>query len=314
MWKSNLLPVKIFKGALIAVGVFLAIFLYSFLGSKIQQSDPASPAAYGVDSLEYEAPPVMYLTVWQRNERSYAEHADISIYSPFFYTKTELPLKEGNTILSVTNLNSVTDNTFYLPFTVSYDGFINGQYDIQHPELVFYGGNSDKVPAPWVGQDEFFYNDDASFQGDKNVSFSIQQLSVNNYQYYRQTDDTPHKNYAKKWLSNYKTSKNFDEDRFFEIQNFLEVYPDAPEIYAMFERSVTTTSLTINAMHPKLPDVIVATAVLEIRTYSLWDAKDSDINKMTYEEHITFNEYPNSVYSEITVLSYEQSDSFAWEQ
>lgn len=139
-------------------GFIIAAILYSFVDSRVAvKPELDSPAAYGVESLEYEAEPVMYLTVWQRNERKYSDYPDIPEYSTFFYEKTELPLKKGNTLLSVTDIEEVYDSMHnYLSFTVSYDGPIKGQYDILAPELLFFGGNSDVVPAPWVGQDDFF--------------------------------------------------------------------------------------------------------------------------------------------------------------
>lgn len=297
-------------------GFIIAAILYSFVDSRVAvKPELDSPAAYGVESLEYEAEPVMYLTVWQRNERKYSDYPDIPEYSTFFYEKTELPLKKGNTLLSVTDIEEVYDSMHnYLSFTVSYDGPIKGQYDILAPELLFFGGNSDVVPAPWVGQDDFFYNPDSSFQGDKSVSFSVWNLTVYNYEYYQETDHTPYEKYVNNWLSRYGTSETFDREGFFAIQNFLDIYPDAPEIYGMYERTVTTTCLTIQAMDPRLTDVVVATAVIQIRSYSLWDAKRSDMSKLTEEERLAFQEYINKEYSEYTVLSYEQSDSFSWEQ
>ena len=170
------------------------------------------------------------------------------------------------------------------------------------------------VPAPWVGQDDFFYNPDSSFQGEKSVSFSVWNLTVFNREYYQETDKTPYEKYVDNWLSRYGTTDTFDREGFFAIQNFLDIYPDAPEIYGMYERTVTTTCLTIQAMHPRLTDVVVATAVIQIRSYSSWDAKRSDMSKLTYEEKMAFKEYINKEYSEFTVLSYEQSDSFSWDQ
>ena len=297
-------------------GFIIIAILYSFIDSRVSiKPELNSPEAYGLDSLEYEAEPIMYFTVWQRNERLWSDYPDIPEHSPFFYEKTELPLKGGNTLLSVTNADNIYRPPFnLLSFTVSYDGPIKGQYDILGPELVFFGGNSDMVPASWVGQDDFFYNADSSFQGDKSVSFSVGRFIVQNDEYYRETDHTPYEKYVNNWLSRYGTTDTFDREGFFAIQNFLDIYPDAPEIYGMYERTVTTTCLTIQAMHPRLTDVVVATAVIQIRSYSRWDAKDSDKDKLTYDEGMAFKEYINKEYSEFTVKSYEQSDSFSWEQ
>ena len=73
----------------------LAAILYSFIDSRVaNKPELDSPEAYGLESLEYEADPVMDLIVWQRNSLSHNDY-DIPGYSEFYYEKTVLPLREG---------------------------------------------------------------------------------------------------------------------------------------------------------------------------------------------------------------------------
>ncbi len=289
----------------------LAAILYSFIDSRVSvKPELDTPAAYGVDSLEYEAPPVMYLTVWQRNDKDSLEY-DIEPYSPFYFEKTELILREGETILSITNPTVPFSDTFKgLTFTIDYNGTIQGQYDIHKYQHLYYGGNSDMVPRSWSGTTEFLTNSDSAFSGVKSVTFNVLQYSVINEDRYTGKSNMPHEKYVDNWLSKYEVSDTFDRENFCVLQSFHEVYPDAPEVLADYERSITTTCLTINAMHPTKKDIVIATAVIQIKTYSTWYSE----TQLGYEDLLLFKEYPNVLYSEISVKSYEQSDSFAWEQ
>ena len=267
------------------------------------------PAAYGRDSLEYTGEPVMHLIVWQKNEKDPQEWKETrDIYSSFFYEKTELPLVEGESILSVTDLNTMVNHQLGLTFTVEYDGDIKGEYDIMNTGRIYYSGNSDIVPASWGGSSKYKTEFDSTFSGNGSVTFNLNNpvldyhLASNEYK--------SSKYYVNDWMEGKLFRSVFDEKQFFDLQPLHDAYPDAPEMLSEYERSITRTCMTLHAMHPTKPDIIVATAELEIKTYSFWQ-----MEKPSNEIYDAFQTsgIPNNVYSEITVLSYEQSDSFLWE-
>lgn len=248
----------------------------------------------------------MDLIVWKKNHLDPYDYEDIKYGSEFFFEKSILQLRVGETIMShMEDALAVFYET--LTFTIEYDGKITGQYDITKPEVLFYGGDNTKVQARWWGSDDSFTEDDATFVGDKSVTVSIPQYCVINREYYKGNSAVKHDKYVEDWLKDRPVRDSFDRENFCVLQKLHDVYPDAPEEYDQVVRSVTTTVLTINAMHPTKEDVIVATADIQIRTYSEWQTDPYMEGLIGFEE-----EYQETIYSEITVLSYEQSDSFSW--
>ena len=285
----------------------LAAILYSFIDSRVaNKPELDSPEAYGLESLEYEAEPILDLIVWQKNALDIYEY-DIPGYSEFYYEKTVLPLRKGETVLSHTD-TKIIQSSEGLTFTVEYDGQITGQYDFTKNEVLYYGGNNDKIPGMWWGSDEYMSNSDATFEGDKSVTFHIPQYAPINTAYYNGSSNVKHDKYVEQWLEKRIVRDSFDRENFCVLQKFHEVYPDAPEALEKVERSVTTSLLTINAMHPTKKDIVVATAEIQIKTYSMWQIDGS----LEYEDWLFLQDYQETVYSEITVLSYKQSDSFSW--
>ncbi len=298
---------KILYSAAGFAAFILAAILYSFVDSRVaNKPELDSPEAYGLESLEYVADPVMDLIVWQKNSLSTYDY-DIPSESEFYYEKTVLPLREGEMVLSHTEDGDANYDS--LTFTIEYDGKITGQYDIMKPEVLFYGGDNTKVQARWWGaENESFTEDDATFVGDKSVTISFNfPYSVINREYYKGNSDVKHDKYVEDWLKDRPVRDSFDRENFCVLQKFHDVYPDGPEEYEKVERSVTTTVLTFHAMHPTKEDVIVATADIQIKTYSEWQ-----VDQYVEDQTRFFEEYPPRIYSEITVLSYEQSDSFSW--
>ncbi len=298
---------KILYSAAGFAAFILVAILYSFIDSRVaNKPELDSPEAYGLESLEYVADPVMDLIVWQKNHLDPYEYKDIEYGSEFFFEKTVLPLRVGETVVShMDDALSIYYGT--LTFTIEYDGKITGQYDFTKPEVLFYGGDNTKVQARWWGSDDSFTEDDATFVGDKSVTVSIPQYCIINREYYYGNSHVKHDKYVEDWLKDRPVRDSFDRENFCVLQKFHDVYPDGPEEYEKVERSVTTTVLTFHAMHPTKEDVIVATADIQIKTYSEWQIDPYMEGQMRF-----FEEYPPRIYSEITVLSYEQSDSFSW--
>ena len=300
---------KILCSVLGFAAFLIAAILYSFIDSRVaDKPEQNSPQAYGLDSLEYVADPVMDLIVWQRNSLSHNDY-DIPGYSEFYYEKTVLPLREGEMVLSHTEDGDMSQYG-YLTLTIEYDGKITGQYDFTKPEVLFYSGNNTTTQARhWGAENEYFTEDDATFVGNQSVTISLVPYCVINRDYYYGGSNVKHDKYVEDWLKDRSVRDSFDRENFCVLQKFRDIYPDGPELFAEAERSVTTTVLTINAMHPTKEDVVVATADIQIKTYSMWYIAE----KLEVEDRMLFlEEYMGDQYSEITVLSYEQSDSFSW--
>ncbi len=300
---------KILYSAAGFAAFILVAILYSFIDSRVaNKPELDSPEAYGLESLEYVADSVMDLIVWQRNSLSTSDY-DIPGYSEFYYEKTVLPLREGEMVLSHTE---DADMTYYtrLTFTIEYDGNITGQYDIMKPEVLFYSGNNTTTQARhWGAENDYFTEDDATFVGNQSITISLDPYRVINRDYYNGDSNVKHDKYVEDWLKDRPVRDSFDRENFCVLQKFQDIYPDGPELFAEAERSVTTTVLTFHAMHPTKEDVVVATADIQIRTYSQWYID----KKLELEDRMLFlEEYTGDAYSEITVLSYEQSDSFSW--
>ncbi len=303
-------PLKI---VLCAIGIVLAVYIYAFWGSKLENDnkDARTPEMYGLDSLEYQAEPVMEIRVWQRNEKEYEDYPERNVNNPIFYNIVPLSLKSGVSVETKTtatqfyNLEDVIE--------VVYDGNMTGHYDIAARNMVHYGGTTDN-----------FYeldrtNDDGTFSGNRKMmlrvgntyEFSLLQASLDPYD---STISDTSQGRAQAEISRIETSRGINYKDYYHFEYFFDIYPDTPEVQAEYgnlrksKRLVLTNYLTIQAMHPTKPEVPVATAVLEITRYSDWFG-----TKLTPEEirygftRCDLNHYTSTV----TVVSYEQSDALS---
>ncbi|MBR5313035.1 MAG: hypothetical protein IKU40_09155 [Clostridia bacterium] len=308
------LPVnKYVKYFFLTLAIVVSVFVYSFWGSKLESQNKTTKTAeaYGLDSLYAEAEPIMEIRVWQRNEKEYSDYPDEDANGLFFYNVLPLKLKEGET--AATSL--VTDRPVMdTVIEVVYDGDIKGTYDIVAKNMVTYTGETDTVPANRGGGDGTIrMNDDGSFSGNRKLTMNVQDWGeeIKSSLSHKSSEGT---NGALLWLQTLENADNFSFEDYYEIQRFHEAYPETPvleEAYAElknYKRVVMTNYLTIHAMHPTKPDTPVATAVLEITTYSSWYGIKLNEAQRSF---VLARCNPNYNSGKVTVVSYEQSDFFA---
>ncbi len=320
MKKERLPMPKWLKIPLIVLGIFAAVFIYSFWGSKLESQNKTTRTAeaYGVDSLYAEPEPIMEIRVWQRNEKDELDYPEHSLLSDFFFERVPLKLKKGKTVdTTYDRLKMSSDPTWSAVIDVVYDGNITGSYNIVLPHIIDYTGETNMIPSQGVSGENVRRNNDATFDGNRHMT-----LSVNDYaelylavslDHSRPGNQRGHSEtilrdmenlYGVRWKDHYRT------------EQFIHVYPEVAAIglndhpnMKQFKRVVMTTYLTVHAMHPLKENTPVATAVLEITSYSRW------FGKLTAEELSYVGQFcdRNLHYSTVKVVSYEQSDFFAME-
>ena len=320
MPNERLLMPKWLKIPLIVLGIFLAVFVYSFWGSKLdsQNKDTKTAEMYGLDSLYAEPEPIMEIRVWQKNEKDWTDYPEHSSLSDFFFERIPLKLKKGETIDTTYDRTKMSsDSVWSAVIDVVYDGDITGSYNIVLPHIIDYTGETDMIPSQGISGENVRRNNDATFEGNRHMT-----LGVNDYaelylavslDHSRPGNQRGHSEtilrdmenlYGVRWKDHYRT------------EQFIHVYPEAAAIgledhpnLKQYKRVVMTSYLTIHAMHPLKEDTPVATAVLEITSYSSWFGKLSD-SEVGYVFQFCD---PNLHYSTVKVVSYEQSDFFAME-
>ncbi len=303
-------PLKII---LCVLGIVLAVYIYAFWGSKLENDnkDIRTPEMYGLDSLEYQAEPVMEIRVWQRNEKTYEDYPDRTRSDPFFYNILSLPLEPGTSLETKTTATQIYNLEDV--FEVAYDGEMTGHYNIAARNMVFYGGATDD-----------FYeldrtNDDGTFSGNRKMmlrvgnmyEFALLQQSLDPHG--EAISGITHGN-AQAEISKIETSRGINYKDYYHFEYFFDIYPDTPDVQAEYgnlrksKRLVLTNYLTIQAMHPTKPDIPIATAVLAITRYSDWFGTKLSPEEIKYgSTRCALSHYTSTV----TVVSYEQSDSFA---
>lgn len=309
--KNDLLHVKIVKITLAVIGIFLAIFIYSFLGSKLSGDDHYAPAAYGRDSLEAVAEPVLTVQVWQRNDREFSDYSDLyQRDNSFFYSLIPLEMNAEDSVKTNKTENLLTTDYFgtaHIVFTVNYDGPITGESTpLRH---ACYAQSSQKIPAQYSSgnNDSVFSAEDGNFSGNETIT-----LSFDNYSYLLADglDDSTHRddNVRAMQVRDREMGTDLDFDDYSYVQDFLDVYPDADQKLEDLQRIVFTTYVTVNGMHPTKQDIVMASAELALTSYSEWT-----LNNEGTEVHDAFIEggYSNIPYSEVSVVSYTQSDTFS---
>ncbi len=306
--KNDLLPLKIVKIVLGVIGVFLAIFVYSFIGSRFSGKDQYNPAAYGRDSLEAVAEPVLTVQVWQRNDKNFKDYKDIQ-QDKFFYTLVPLEMKEGITVKTNKTEDLLTTDYFggaRIIFTVNYDGPINGEST--HLRHAHYAQSSQKIPAQYDSgtNDSVFTAEDGNFSGNETITFSFDNYSnllLDEIDNFTHKDDNVHAMQVR----DREMGTGLDFDDFSYTENFLDVYPDADPALKSLKRIVLTTYCTINGMHPTKQDIVMASAELALTSYSEWNIayQPDEVIDLFFE-----GGYSNTPYSEVSVVSYSQSDTF----
>ncbi len=303
------------KYILIIFAVVFAAFVYSFWGSKLesQNKDIRTPEAYGLDSLEYQAEPVIEIRVWQRNDKNFDDYPERSELDSFFYTILPLSLETGSSIDTVCYPSVGWNNAV---MEILYDGNISGFYDIKG-NMLDYTGETDKLPSYGISGVDVRRSTDGTFGGNQKVTLSV--FNYTDTDIKMSLDPSLSAKARGQYRSHLQSLENryaFRFEDYYHTESFHEVYPDAPvqeEAYKNlknFQRIVMTNYLTVQAMHPTKPNTPVATAVLEITQYSSWFGKnlnDAEVDFVLGK----CDRYASS--GKITVVSYEQSDSFSME-
>ncbi len=286
---------KTFFSALL---ILFGFFAYIYISSAIDSTNAKGkiPAAYGLDSLVYEAEPVMKISVWQRGEPS-GEITHIPASSPYDdLFLISLPMKKGASLRT----ENGASNPFIL-ITAEYDGAISGEYEIKALSSLSYAGTKDAIPGlhgPEGTHVPHISLEDASFSAERTATLSV-------HDYLADAISTAE---GKTSYSAMRLQKDYSIDLtdYLTTEKISNLYPDAPAAYSEFYRYVFTTHVTIRATDPMANDATVAETVLEIKQISSWQGTDSAEIKKLLEE----NGY-DSNYNEITVVSYTQSDRFS---
>lgn len=305
---------KILKVIVIGFGIFVAVFAYVFLDSRFESKNKVEKTAeaYGVDSLTYEAEPIMEIRVWQRNDKEFSDYPDKNTRSSFFYNIIPLTLRVGESVETSYD-RTVNSSLYYAPITfdILYDGDITGSYTIVAHDIVTYSGKSNKIPSSGVDKNALT-NNDATFSGNREITVAVEELAVGYLVPY--VDPTSTNSIAKTRMRNLEND-GIDWEEHYVTENFFEAYPEESGMESEFptlkqyKRLIMTTYLTVNAMHSTKQDVPVATAVLEISTTSCWFGKLSD-SERAYVYSIC---EPTCYYTTVKVVSYEQSAFLAME-
>ncbi len=306
--KSDLQPIRIVKIVLAVIGVFLAIFLYSFIGSRFSGKDQYTPAAYGRDSLEADVKPVLTVQVWQRNDKNFNDYKEIQ-QDKFFYTLVSLEMKKGISVKTNKTEDLLTTDYFggaRIVFTVNYDGPLTGESTLLRH--MHYAKSSSNIPAQFGSShnDSVFSSEDGTFSGNETITFSFDNYS---YLLLDEIDNFSHQddNARAMQVRDREMGTGLDFSDFSYMENFLDVYPDADPALKRLKRIVLTTYCTINGMHPTKRDIVMASAELALTSYSEWNIafQPDEVTDLFYE-----GGYSNIPYSEVSVVSYSQSDTF----
>lgn len=320
MQKEHTKLSKYLRIPLIVLGILLLVFVYSFWGSKLESQNKVTKTAeaYGLDSLYAEPEPIMEIRVWQKNEKDWTDYPEYSSLSDFFYERVPLTLQKGETVDTTYDRTKISsDACWSAVIDVIYDGDITGSSNIVIPYMVDYTGETNMIPSYGVSGENVRRNDDATFEGNRHMTLSVHDptelylaVSMDNSLTLNQrgSAETTLRNsenlYGIRWSDHYRT------------EQFIHVYPKAATLgtkeypnLKQYKRIVMTSYLTVQAMHPLKEDTPVATAVLEITSYSSWFGKLSD-SEIGYVSQFCDT---NLHYSTVKVLSYEQSDFYAME-
>ena len=303
MNESRPKPLHIILGI---AGVIIAAVLYTVLGSKIGNppAEEYTPEAYGVEKLEAEAPPAMQIAVWQRNEKN-PEHFDRGFYHKTFYDMVELPMEEGGTVrtISENSLIEYYDDNSETALQILFEGPISGRYELGYSSALHYSKDNDVMPA---ANDKAFSNPGASFNGNDIVTISVHDIV--HYVFERDSVAWGNVDSDSEQSTIWEQEGQFDLNDYLTYEKIIDIYPDAPPEYQDLYRAVVTTHLYIYGNDPVKQDIVLAEAVLELKSHSRWIGLPPG-----QEDIFTAHGYENKSFTDVTVVSYTQSDSYALE-
>ena len=307
MNESRPKPLHIILGV---AGVIIAAVLYTVLGSKIGNppAEAYTPEAYGVEKLEAEAPPAMQIAVWQRNDVN-PEHFDRGNHHKTFYDMIELPMEEGATA------RTITDESFYLSdsedhtdvaMQILFEGSISGRYELGYNHSLYFSKDNDVMPH-YNTSNKAFHNPGGSFSGQDIITISIQDIAGFVFNYEHAAYDGREIN--NQYIEAYEESGGFSLDDYLTYEKVTDVYDNVPEEYRDCYRAIVTAHLYIYGADPADPSIILSEAVLELKTYTRWIDLPPGLGEQVFDAY----KIPRRAFTDVTVVSYTQSDSYALE-
>ena len=316
--KQDLPHIKILKIVLGIVGCFFAVFVYSFMCSRMGGGEEMSAEAYGYDSLEYTAEPVMQICVWKRNERKREDYPGEYFHSLAFFDAVPLELKEGASV-STNEIAvkcdpvtwEVTEGHYSelddeIVITAVFDGVITGEYD--EIRYLRYGSNLNDYPDGAVtNENGQVRGTDGTFTKPEKIILCFDSDTDMIARQWVNVQNEHSRKMEEQRLREWELYKGLDYDDYTEVEKYTDVYPDADEKWDSVRRSVLTSYVTIRGADPIRPDVILCEAVIELKSYSAWIFHNLE-DDLHAEFRETMIENPTTV---VTVVSYTQSDKFA---
>ena len=302
MKENRTKPLHIVLGIL---GVIAAAVIYTVTGSKTAP-DPEeyTPEAYGVEKLEAEAPPAMKIAVWQRNDKNRAFY-ERNYSDRTFYDMIELPMEEGGTVRTISENSFIErfDDNSEVAVQILFDGIISGRYELGYSYALYFSKDNDLKPHV---NDKAFHNSNASFSGNDIVTISVHDIVQ--YVFEREHEDWGKPGINPEQRTVWEEEGQFDLNDFLTFEKITDVYPDVPEEYKDYYRAVTTTHLYLYGNDPVKQEIVLAEAELELKSYSRWIGL-----RAGQEEVYEGFGFENKSYTDVTVVSYTQSDSYAME-
>ena len=304
------------KQLLLFLGLFFAFIVIavfsSILGSKVHtQKNNLPPEAYGLDTFEENAPTVLHVSVWQRNEKSKSKENDGRIITREvegkYYNKIEMKTDPGFEVYTTFDPVYMPGNRQYASvFTISYDGPIKMTYDPPIPSLLQYMSSDSYIPALYGGEvnasnDQVVTSTSETITGDSKLTLSIDLKPLNTI--ISKYDKYSENILADSLITNMESQGKIKLRDYYELEDFKDVYPDGPKSFMGLQRLAYTTHLTVEGMHPSKSDIVLAKMELEITSYTWW------LN--TFE--IPIQEFQdqgvsNYEYSVVKLVSYSQSE------
>ena len=302
--------VLIFFGLLFCFIVFAVIS--SILGSKVHtEKNDLPPEAYGLDTFEQNAPAVLHVSVWQRNDRSKpGENGGRIITDEVegkYYNKIEMETEPGFEVCTTYDPLLMPGNRSYASvLTVSYDGPIRVTYDPPIPSLLSYMTSDRYIPSLYGGEinasnDQVVTSTDGTVSGDSSFTLSIDLKPLNTIlsKYDRYSENK----LADSLISTMESQGNVQLRDYYRLEDFKEICPDGPKTFMGLQRIAYTTRLTVEGMHPGKSDVVLAKMELEITSYTWW-LNTFEIPMQEFRDQGV----SNYEYSVVKLLSYSQSE------
>ena len=302
--------VLIFFGLLFCFIVFAVIS--SILGSKVHtEKNDLPPEAYGLDTFEQNAPAVLHVSVWQRNDRSKTGENGGRIITDEvegkYYNKIEMETEPGFEVCTTYDPLLMPGNRCYASvLTVSYDGPIRVTYDPPIPSLLSYMTSDRYIPSLYGGEinaanDQVVTSTDGTVSGDSSFTLSIDLKPLNTIlsKYDRYSENK----LADSLISTMESQGNVQLRDYYRLEDFKEICPDGPKTFMGLQRIAYTTRLTVEGMHPGKSDVVLAKMELEITSYTWW-LNTFEIPMQEFRDQGV----SNYEYSVVKLLSYSQSE------